>query len=318
MNRARRRLTSVIEPITMSERRIPYMNISFFKASLDQSALPAAWKHAWLIPVFKKGERARPSNYRPISLTCIACKCLEHIIHSNIMDHLDNNAILSDFQHGFRKKRSCDTQLKQTVHDLAKCLHDGEQIDAVLFDFSKAFDKVPHARLEAKLNYYGIRGNTLQWIKCFLSQRSQQGLSMGMTSSLDMRVFMCVSLYAYMYIYALFLYNILLVKLYIPVLSSYTFSKIYPSYYYFYKMSNKLLKCIQQIKIGLLVNCQGGGVVDLLTRDQLSDPSLSEIDNVGGPGQPYFGLAIPNKQKQTNKHHFVTLIHSFPFPPVYK
>ena len=154
-----------------------------FQASLDQSALPAAWKHAWVTLIFKKGERARPSNYRPISLTCIACKCLEHIIHSNIMDHLDNNAMLSDFQHGFRKKRSCNTQLIQTVHDLAKCLHDGEQIDAVLLDFSKAFDKVPHARLESKLNYYGIRENTLQWIKCFLSQRSQQVVLDGKTSA---------------------------------------------------------------------------------------------------------------------------------------
>ena len=61
-----------------------------FPASLDQSALPATWKHAWVIPVSKKGERARPSNYRPILLTCIACKCLEHSIHSNIMDQLDN------------------------------------------------------------------------------------------------------------------------------------------------------------------------------------------------------------------------------------
>ena len=148
-----------------------------FQASLDQSRLEACL----VLPVFKTGERARPSNCRPISLTCIACKCLEHIIHSNIMDYLDNNAILSDFQHGFRKKRSCDTQLIQTVHDLAKCLHNGEQIDAALLDFSKAFDKVPHARLEAKLNYYGIRGNTLQWIKCFLSQRSQQVVLEGKT-----------------------------------------------------------------------------------------------------------------------------------------
>ena len=77
------------------------------------------------------------------------------------MDHLVNNAILSDFQHGFRQKRSCDTQLIQTVHDLAKCLHDGEQVDAVLLDLSKALYKVPHARLEAELDYYGIRGNTL-------------------------------------------------------------------------------------------------------------------------------------------------------------
>ena len=77
-------------------------------------------------------ERARPSKYRAISLTCIACKCLEHIIHSNIMDHMDNNTILSDFQHGFHKKRSCDTQLIRTVHCLAKCLHDSEKIYAVL------------------------------------------------------------------------------------------------------------------------------------------------------------------------------------------
>ena len=81
------------------------------------------------------------------------------------------------------QKRSCDTQLIQTVHDLDKCLHDGEQIDAVLLDFSKAFDKVPHARLEAKLNYYGIRGNTLQWIKCLFSQRSQQVVLEGKTSA---------------------------------------------------------------------------------------------------------------------------------------
>ena len=97
-----------------------------------------------------------------------------HIIHSNTMDHLDNNTMLSDFQHGFHKKRSCYTQLIQTAHNLAKCLNDGEQIDTLLLHFSKAFDKVPHARLEAKLSYYGIRGNTQQWIKCSLSQRSQQ------------------------------------------------------------------------------------------------------------------------------------------------
>ena len=83
----------------------------------------------------------------------------------------------------FRKKRLCDTRLIQIVHDLAKCLHDGEQIDAVLLDFSKAFDKVPHARLEAELNYYGIRGNSLQWIKCILSQRSQQVVLEGKTSA---------------------------------------------------------------------------------------------------------------------------------------
>ena len=69
------------------------------------------------------------------------------------------------------------------MHDLAKGLHDDEQIYAVPLDFSKAFDKVPHARLEAKLNYYRIRGNTLQWIKCFFSHRSQQVVLKGETSA---------------------------------------------------------------------------------------------------------------------------------------
>ena len=143
-----------------------------FQASLDQSALPASWKHNWGIPVFKKGERARPSNYRPVSLTCIACKCLVHIIHSNIMDHLDNNTILSDFQHGFREKDHATPT--DTDCPRPSWMPPWRWTDyAVLLDFSKAFDKVPPARLEAKLNYYGIRGNKLQWIKCFLSQRSQ-------------------------------------------------------------------------------------------------------------------------------------------------
>ena len=82
-----------------------------FQASLTRGIVPDDWLHANIIPVFKKGDRAKAENYRPISLTSIACKLLEHIIHSSIMDFLDDNSILSDFQHGFRHGRSCETQL---------------------------------------------------------------------------------------------------------------------------------------------------------------------------------------------------------------
>jgi len=101
---------------------------------------------------------------------------MEHIIHSQVMQHLDQHNILTDQQHGFRKKRSCKSQLIVTLHDLASGLDAGDQIGAVLLDFSKAFDKVPHKRLIYKLNHYGIHGTVLDWISSFLSERSQQVL----------------------------------------------------------------------------------------------------------------------------------------------
>ena len=99
------------------------------------------------------------------------------------MQHLDHHNILSDSQHGFRKKRSCESQLILTIQDQASSLEDGEQIDAVLLDFSKAFDKVPHQRLLLKLQHYGIRGHLLSWIESFLTGRSQKVLVEGKSSS---------------------------------------------------------------------------------------------------------------------------------------
>ena len=77
-------------------------------------------------------------------------------------------------QHGFRKRRSCDTQLISTIHDFATSLNNSGQVDAILLDLSKAFDKVLHVRLCHKLFSYGIRGSTLRWIQSFLSGRPQQ------------------------------------------------------------------------------------------------------------------------------------------------
>ena len=118
----------------------------FFKAFLTQSDIPDTWREAVISPLFKGGKKDcnKAENYRPISLTSISCKVLEHILHGNIMKHLENNNILTDLQHGFRKHRSCETQLIKTVNDLAKSMNHGEQIDSILLDFSKAFDKVYH------------------------------------------------------------------------------------------------------------------------------------------------------------------------------
>jgi len=98
------------------------------------------------------------------------------------MSHLEQHKILADQQHGFRKRRSCESQLVLTIQDLASSLDNGEQIDAILLDFSKAFDKVPHQLLTQKLDHYGVRGNLLQWIQSFLTNRNQRVLVEGHTS----------------------------------------------------------------------------------------------------------------------------------------
>ena len=122
-----------------------------------------------------------------MSLTCICCKTLEHILVSNINKHLVLDSILADCQHGFRSQRSCETQLVQFVHDIISNL-DGavnrghKQTDLIIMDFAKAFDKVPHRRLLYKLEYYGIRGSTNKWINSWLSGRTQQVVLDGQAS----------------------------------------------------------------------------------------------------------------------------------------
>ena len=99
------------------------------------------------------------------------------------MKHLEKHNILTDSQHGFRAKRSTETQLIQTIHDISKSLDKKEIVDMAILDFTKAFDKVPHKRLIHKLKYYGITGSIATWIETFLTGRTQQVVVNGATSS---------------------------------------------------------------------------------------------------------------------------------------
>ena len=98
-----------------------------FNASLHQHkvGLPTEWKKALVVPLFKKGERAKPAKYTPVSHTCICCKILENVVHHHIITHLGKLNILSEAQHGFRKDRSCESQLILTIQDLASGLEEG-------------------------------------------------------------------------------------------------------------------------------------------------------------------------------------------------
>ena len=104
---------------------------------------------------------------RPISLTCISSKLMEHIIASSIMRHADNHNILYPLQHGFRNRRSCETQLLGFVNDLINTMHAGSQTDILVMDFSKAFDKVSHPRLVTKLKYSLAYHKVLSWVHAY-------------------------------------------------------------------------------------------------------------------------------------------------------
>ena len=132
--------------------------------------------------IFKKGKKCDPANYRTISLTCVASKILEHIVHSFITKHLNDHNILTDCQHGFRAKRSTEMQLILTLHDMAKAIQSSSIHTAVL-DFAEAFDKVTHRRLLRKLQHYGIQGSLLNWLESFLAQHFQSVVCEGQTSS---------------------------------------------------------------------------------------------------------------------------------------
>ena len=123
----------------------------------------------WVLPIYKKGEKDQASNYRPVSLTSFTCKVLEHIVDSTTMKHFEKKQVLCIIQHGFR----CESQLLITVNEIANQLTAGHQIDVILLDLSKTFDRVPHGRFLHKLDYYGIRENTFHPGECHVG--SAQG-----------------------------------------------------------------------------------------------------------------------------------------------
>lgn len=144
-----------------------------FQQSLDTSTIPSQWKIGKVVPLHKSGNKHSSNNYRPISLTSICCKMLEHIIFTNIVNFLESNSFFTSAQHGFRKTYSCETQLISFTHHLHQILDKSSHADCIFLDFSKAFDKVCHRLLLYKLHQLNLDGNLLMWIECFLTNRSQ-------------------------------------------------------------------------------------------------------------------------------------------------
>ncbi|KAK4828534.1 hypothetical protein QYF61_027210, partial [Mycteria americana] len=141
--------------------------------------VPVDWRLANVTPIFKKGRKEDPGNYRPVSLTSVPGKLVEQIILSPITQHVEDNQVITPSQHGFRKGRSCFNQpdlLQQQVDE-------GKAVDVVCLDFSKAFDTVSHSILLEKLAAHGLDRCTLRWVKNWLDGRAQRVVVNGVYST---------------------------------------------------------------------------------------------------------------------------------------
>ena len=99
----------------LAEELSPYL-ATIFQRSFDTGIVPKDWRTANVTAIFMKGDKLKASNYRPVSLTSLCCKIQEHVITSTVLKHLESYDILTDCQHGFRARKSCETQLCLLIH----------------------------------------------------------------------------------------------------------------------------------------------------------------------------------------------------------
>ena len=144
-----------------------------FSKSILTGVLPSDWKNAYIIPIHKKDSKQHAKNFRPISITSSIIKLFESIIKPHIVDHLIKNDIIHPDQHGFIPGRSTISNLLEVLENWTLSLDNILDVVIVYIDFEKAFDKVQHNILLDKLDAVGIRGNLLNWLECFLTNRTQ-------------------------------------------------------------------------------------------------------------------------------------------------
>jgi hypothetical protein len=143
-----------------------------FGQSFDSGVLPSDWRTAIICPIFKKGDKFDPGDYRPVSLTSLVVKIMESIIYDTTIKFLVKHHVIPDNQHGFMPGKSITSNLLCCLSDWTKLLDLGRPLDVVYFDFAKAFDRVPRKLLLFKLQHIGIRGSLFYWLDAFLSGRT--------------------------------------------------------------------------------------------------------------------------------------------------
>ncbi|CAM4582753.1 unnamed protein product [Lepidochelys kempii] len=153
-----------------------------FENSWRSGEVPDNWKKANVVPIFKKGKKEDPGNYRPVSLTSVPGKIMEQVLKESILKHLEERKVIRNSQHGFTKGKSCLTNLIAFYDEITGSVNEGKAVDVLFLEFSKAFDTVFHSIIASKLKY-GLDEWTLRWIKSWRDCRAQQVVIHGSMSS---------------------------------------------------------------------------------------------------------------------------------------
>ena len=143
------------------------------KQSFIESSVPQIWKKARVRPLFKSGDRSLPSNYRPISVLPEMCKITERVVFNQLMDFLNQNKLLSDFQYGFRPKHSCSDAMLSILRTIHSQLRSNKKVCLITLDIQKAFDSVDHKLLLNKLQNIGCDNQSMNWFNSYLTNRTQ-------------------------------------------------------------------------------------------------------------------------------------------------
>jgi exonuclease III len=144
--------------------------------SLNSGLFPTRLKYAQINPVFKKGEKSKLSNYRPISLLTSFSKVFEKVIYNRLHNHITVNNILAEEQHGFRNRASTETASFNLINNILDAFNNNMQVGGIFCDLTKAFDCVNHNVLLSKMEFYGITGKANNLVKSYLSDRYQRVL----------------------------------------------------------------------------------------------------------------------------------------------
>jgi len=150
------------------------INFRSYQYSLSTLTLVFLLSSSIVVPIHKGGDCSVVKNYRPVSLTSVVCKQMEHVIAGYTRQVWEDRVWLYEGQHGFRPGYLCESQIITVCQDISDSLVESTRLDAIIIGFSKAFDLVPCDRPLKKIVASGVDSRVIVWIREFLIDCSQR------------------------------------------------------------------------------------------------------------------------------------------------